>query len=249
MWALQFGVLTAANAALGRGHFRPFLTEFFDLMKMFAFISAGPTLLSSRPLRFKVTPKGEPGARALHPLLIPFCLLLGLYAVSDAIGLARLAGVWFHTHNPAAMLGAVIWGIGIVGMLAAVTVYGYRHVNRRRVYRVPVQLPAIVSTAEGEMPAIVCDLTLLGLACTTDVPLILGERVAITISDTGLTLSGAVRMARPDGSGASVAGVALTLDDEGRARLAALISAALHTPATRAFPVTPPLPAATRPAA
>jgi cellulose synthase (UDP-forming) len=229
MWALQFGVLTAANAALGRGQFRPLQTEFFDLLKMFAFISAGPTLLSSRPLRFKVTPKGEPGTRSLHPLLMPFWLLLGLYAAGNVVGLARLAGVGWHTDNVPAMLGAIVWGIGLLVLLAVVTVYGYRHVNRRRVFRISLQLPAVVTTASGEQPALVCDATLLGLGCRTDTPLTPGERVVVSLTDAGLVLPGVVQSVRAERTGSHVVGIANTLGEDQRVRLASFLAAALFT--------------------
>ena len=46
-----------ANIALGRGHYKVFETERYNLLKMMTFIKASFALIGFEPKSFKVTPK------------------------------------------------------------------------------------------------------------------------------------------------------------------------------------------------
>ena len=50
-------IIITANVVAGRGHFRYFQTEKYNLLKMIVFIQAILILFTRRPQKFKVTPK------------------------------------------------------------------------------------------------------------------------------------------------------------------------------------------------
>src|SRR5438093_10593184 len=106
---------------------------------MFAFIAATRTLFSSKPLRFRVTPKSGGSERAMHPLLAPVVALVLLYAGAAGLGVARLAGVLSSQH-PTAMVVAFLWTLAVLAILCAVLAHGYGHINRRRAARIPLNV-------------------------------------------------------------------------------------------------------------
>jgi cellulose synthase (UDP-forming) len=196
-WATQFVLLVAANIALGRGNYRYLHTEMFDLLKMFAFVQATITLVVSTPLKFKVTPKGEAGARTLHPFLVPFVVVFGIYLVAIAVGAARIAGWGINTANHAAMIAALGWGIALLAVLSVVLGYGYYHVSRRRASRLFSNVPAAIrSTSLTWAPFVetgLNDLSMTGCAFTTDHAFQRGETVEVQLIPGAIRLGGTVR--------------------------------------------------------
>ena len=177
LWALQFVLSTVATTMLARGHSRPLMTEFFDSLKMFAFIRASGTLISGKRVKFHVTPKGQRGERGVHALLLPFAGVIVVYAFSVGVGLLRLADLGLHTDNPDAMLAAVLWGLAILVFVAEVFAYGYRKVSQRASDRVPVQVE-VAYTLDDDPPRLINlrDLTTSGASFTSDVPLYRGTK-------------------------------------------------------------------------
>ena len=130
------------------------MTEFFDSLKMFAFIRASGTLISGKRVKFHVTPKGQRGERGVHALLLPFAGVIVVYAFSVGVGLLRLADLGLHTDNPHAMLAAVLWGLAILVFVAEVFAYGYRKVSQRASDRVPVQVE-VAYTLDDDPPRLI----------------------------------------------------------------------------------------------
>src|SRR5713226_8585913 len=64
-----FALGILANIALGRGRFRPFETERYNLLKMTTFIRASLALIGFEPKSFKVTPKSASKGRSAITLV------------------------------------------------------------------------------------------------------------------------------------------------------------------------------------
>jgi cellulose synthase (UDP-forming) len=80
-WVPYFAISIIANVAAGRGHFRYFQTEKYNLLKMIVFIQATLILFTRRPQSFKVTPKSAGAqvyaaeARSLSGYLVIYAIL------------------------------------------------------------------------------------------------------------------------------------------------------------------------------
>jgi len=194
IWAGQFVLSTTANIMLSRGHNRPLMTEFFDTLKMFAFIRASFTLITGKRAKFRVTPKGQPGERHFHALLLPFAVLIGVYIAGVGVGLARLAGLGVSTENPAAMTAAVIWGLGLAVFLAEVTAYGYRKVSQRSADRVSLDIKGAY-TDSGRIPheVIIRDLTTAGASFLSPEKLVPGSKIKLAIDQGDFSFKAVVR--------------------------------------------------------
>jgi cellulose synthase (UDP-forming) len=246
IWSVQFAVLFAANVTLGRGYYRYFRTEAFDFMKMFAFINASLVLVVEGTLKFRVTPKAQPGARRLHPLVLPYVAIIGLYATALGVGVLRLGDWGWSTGNREATVAAMGWGVAIAAILVALMTHTYRHVTRRRAFRVPVDLSATVVSGERTMSVHVRDLTLLGASLVTSERFEEGEAVTLTLDVPGVALDGVVRATWPLGEWWVVG---LQLGEDAPPALARYLAGRIFTRDEEAappiqFPATAPLRAA-----
>ena len=179
-WAIQFIVMNAANKALGRGHYRFWHTEMFDLMKLFAFVNAGLVLVVERTIHFKVTPKGEAGKRHFHPFVVPYLALLGLYLLAISIGTFRLDQEIWYTRNEPATIAAMIWSAAIMVVLGAVVSRSYRHITRRRAYRFPANKRVICRDSHGRGPVVLLDVTVEGGRLRCDHYIERGEQIELS---------------------------------------------------------------------
>lgn len=202
IWVGQFVLSTTANVMLSRGHNRPLMTEFFDTLKMFAFIRASVTLISGKRAKFRVTPKGQPGERRLHALLVPFAVLIAVYTVAVGVGLARLFGVGLTTDNPAAMTAAVLWGLGLAVFLAEVTAYGYRKVSQRSADRVSLDIIGFYwDRGRVSHEVIIRDLTTVGASFLADEELAPGSRIELAVGRSDFSFKAVVRRCAPTKAG------------------------------------------------
>jgi cellulose synthase (UDP-forming) len=227
-WLVHFVFGTTATNMLGRGNNRPLMTEFFDTLKMFAFIRASFTLITGHRPKFKVTPKGQPGERRVHNLLMPFILIIGCYAVSVTIGLLRLAGFGLGTANPAAMVAAVLWGLMIAVFLAEVTAYGVRKVSQRQADRVSLKIDGELSV-EGSRtwePVSVEDLTTMGASVVSLQAHPAGTRARIRFSRNSASFRSTVRRATKV-NGNYFLGLEIIANEKAQADLARLIASGL----------------------
>lgn len=231
-WAFQFVVMTAANITLGRGHYRYIQTEMFDMLKMFAFVQASLVLVVERSLHFKVTPKGQAGARRLHPFLRPFLVLIAAYVVCIAVGTARIADFGIGTHNRGAMVAAVAWAVFILYTIVTVTRYGYLHVTRRHVFRFTVDEPVtVVETSEGiRLRGRATDLTLAGASAEMEGAFAPGDHVRVRLDNHDIWFEADVRAVRPaQREGYAMLGLSITSSNLERVPLAQLLARRIFT--------------------
>jgi len=228
-WTAQFLAVAFANSMLGRGNNRYLMTEFFDLLKMFAFIKASLTLLTGKRVKFRVTPKGATPGRSLHGLLAPYAVLLILYTLSMGVGLLRIDGAILHSKHEAVQAAAILWAAAIMAALGIVIWYGYRKVSQRGADRVIANLNGTYCRRYGTRshPVLLQDLTTMGCAFLTPTPPPIGRDIRIEIGQQpGYVLRGRVRRVRKVGDAYEV-GASLHMGEAGRTRVAQLIAASV----------------------
>lgn len=158
--AIQF----VALRFLARGHYPPFLSVLFEVLRMPAILPATLAILAPRRnLRFRVTPKGRQGDGRAR---VPVPRLHVALAVASAVGmgwfLASLAGLTPLSYEiPWAAAGAAVFMAMNLGLLIAAIgrIRSSRFAgNRRASVRLPVSLPATVDGRGVEL----LDLSLTG---------------------------------------------------------------------------------------
>ncbi|HSW40941.1 MAG TPA: glycosyltransferase [Patescibacteria group bacterium] len=158
--AIQF----VALRLLARGHYPPFLSVLFEVLRMPAILPATLALLAPRRnLRFRVTPKGRQGdGRARVPVPRLHVLLAASSLVGMAWFVASLAGLTPVRYEiPWAAIGAALFMAMNLGLLIAAIgrIRSSRFAgNRRASVRLPVSLPATVDGSPVEL----LDLSLTG---------------------------------------------------------------------------------------
>ena len=229
VWAGQFLLSSLANYLLGRGHNRPLMTEFFDSLKMFAFIRASVTLITGKRGKFSVTPKGQPGERRMHQLLMPFVGLIGVYVVSIVIGAMRLLSVGLTTRNSSAMSAAIIWALVIAIFMAEVTAYGYRKVSRRHSDRIRLTLGMRYKIPGRDFEtAVAFDLTTSGASFIVEAPIPRGVSLLLQFESEGIATEATVRRAIPVDGGYLI-GVELAPSHYVKSQIARLLARSLFT--------------------
>lgn len=171
-WAPYFAITVLANSMGGRGHFRYFQTEKFNILKMVAFIQSTLTLLSWRALTFKVTPKSvddtvyKQEARALWI----YFAILGFINGAIVYGFIRLFS-WNHiTLSLQAYLIALAWSTynAMLILVAVSEALSGRH--ERKHYRFRTRLDARLFDGDLSMPvasASIRDLSVSGVGFVT----------------------------------------------------------------------------------
>ena len=226
-WAVQFASITAANKALGRGYHRFWRTEMFDLMKLFAFVNAGLALVIERSVRFKVTPKGQAGKKHIHPFIVPYLALLGLYVQGIIVGGFRLNGDVWQARNALATVAAMVWSAAIMVVVGAIVWRSYRHITRRRAYRFPANEGVVCKDGHGASSAVLLDLTVDGVRFRSEHPLEPGECVAVRAQRFDAPWISATVLSCAAEDGAWIVRAAVEDDAEARDELARLIAGRL----------------------
>lgn len=214
-WLIYFGSTQFANIVLGRGYYRWWSIEMFDLMKMFPFMQASLTLVLDRRVKFKVTPKSQGHARYLHPLMIAPLALVGLYLVAILVGGARLLGL-LPNQEAEVTLAAIVWAALMATILGIIAWRTYAHATIRSSHRHAIVGRGWVSWSGVTMPVSFLNLSLSGTGITSPRPLEVGETVYVGGLWQGTTRA-EVRQVRPAGQSWFV-GVAF--DDEDWRRIA-----------------------------
>jgi len=151
--AVQF----VALRLLARGHYPPFLSILFEVLRMPAILPATLAILAPRRnLRFRVTPKGRRGDGRAR---VPVPRLHAALAVGSAVGMAwfaaSLAGFTpLHYEIPWAAVGAAAFMAMNLGFLLAAIgrIRSSRFAgNRRASVRLPVSLAATLDGREVEL--------------------------------------------------------------------------------------------------
>jgi cellulose synthase (UDP-forming) len=158
-WAPYFILNILANQVGGRGVFRYFKTEKYNLLKTIIFIESTFTLFSNKPLKFKVTPKTVTGSvyseerKSLIWYMVIFGSLIG--AMVNAV----IAIIISTTANKQwdAFLIALFWAgyNAFVIMLALLEVFRKQH--ERKKYRFPINESGDIEIARGGQSMINAD--------------------------------------------------------------------------------------------
>lgn len=188
-----FALGMLANIALGRGKFRPFATERFNLLKMATFVKASFALVGFEPKSFKVTPKAaSEGLKALTPLIWPYYALSISIALSMIVGGLRLAGLFGNTGGTVmiALLISEGWALFnlfiIVGGIRSVV----KHITRRNTYRFPARVPVIVEVDGRQHQGFTTNIHEKGLSLLLSEPLTKGASVKIIMQLPHNTING-----------------------------------------------------------
>ncbi len=141
-----------ALVLLARGHYVPWLSMVFEVVRMPAVLPALAELVKSTDARFRVTPKGRLGdtrARVKSPPLIVALLALSIAAFVWSV--LTLAGLTPLTYSvPGGMYAATLFLFGNFALLVAATrkIMAPRHAGERRAsVRFPVSMLATVDGA------------------------------------------------------------------------------------------------------
>ena len=193
-WSVYFALSGLANVALGRGNYRYLKVEEFNLLKIFIFLWASTTLLWSRRLSFKVTPKATAqslDAREWRPVLMHI-VVAGLVLTSIVVGVANL--VWRFTVDYARtdiILGTIFWAFVSCGLISFTVRSVITRLHRRQSYRFPVELLVEVADPEGARAlALTSDISQHGIALvmkpqnradSTVRELQLGDRITVNL--------------------------------------------------------------------
>jgi len=161
-----FALGILANIALGRGRFRPFETERYNLLKMTTFIRASLALIGLEPKSFKVTPKSaSKGLGAITQLAWPYYSLVVVLLLSMVVGGLRLAGLFGGTGaNAAALAASEGWVLYNLCIIIAGIHSAMQHVTRRNTYRFPMHVPVTIQTGNRSLTGITANIHEQGLA-------------------------------------------------------------------------------------
>ena len=197
-WLPYFALGMLANVALGRGTFRFLAVEQYNLLKMFTFLRASATLLWSRALRFRVTPKGTTASvYALEQReLLPLVATLSGISLSLALGIVNLG--WSLTasyRHPELVAMSIAWAVANAGLVAIGVLKVRERLYARQSYRFSVRLPMEVSTeAGGRIAGTAENLSRYGVGLTAEGGLRTGQPVTarVLLPDGPLELQGEV---------------------------------------------------------
>lgn len=143
-WVPYFGFNILANQLGGRGHFRYFQTEKYNILKMMVFIQSTMTLVFHKNLKFKVTPKSVDNSvyRNERRSMRAYMAILGLITGVIIFGLIRLVSWQRGITQKETLLVTLVWAVynAIVILIGIWEVLGKPH--ERKQYRFPVNLEA-----------------------------------------------------------------------------------------------------------
>lgn len=143
-WIPYFILNIVANQSGGRGYFRYFQTEKYNILKTVIFIQASFTLISKKPLQFKVTPKSIDSSvyQQERVSMRWFLAIFGTLVGTAVFALAKILFVRISIASWEMFMIALFWAgyNAFVIYLAIREVFSRRH--ERKQYRFPVQIPA-----------------------------------------------------------------------------------------------------------
>ena len=141
-WAPYFFLTIWANNIEGRGYFRYFQTEKYNILKMAVFIQSTLTLFHTKSLKFKVTPKSVDSSvyKEERRTLRVYMVILGAITGAILYGLFQTIFQPITSLEKEAYLIAIFWA-AYNAMLIFIGIYevlGKSH--ERKQYRFPVHL-------------------------------------------------------------------------------------------------------------
>lgn len=145
-WAPYFLITLWANEALGRGYFRYFQTEKFNLLKMLTFLNSFIALLPIK-ISFKVTPKSAQDTdadlevRSMYLYIALFLLIL----IATIAGITQLETLLLAGEDPGLIGIALIWAVFNTGMIVLALEYVLTKKHRRETVRFTCDAPATLT--------------------------------------------------------------------------------------------------------
>jgi cellulose synthase (UDP-forming) len=141
-WAPYFALNVWANSIGGRGYFRYFQTEKYNILKMAVFVQSTLTLFHTRSLQFKVTPKSVDDSvyKEERRTLRVYMVILGAMTGAIFYGLFRTIFQPTTSLEKEAYLIAIFWA-GYNAMLIFIGIHEVlEKSHERKQYRFPVNL-------------------------------------------------------------------------------------------------------------
>jgi cellulose synthase (UDP-forming) len=196
---LPYVVLTAiANGALGRGHYRHWMAERYNLLKTFIFLRASLVLVWPGKLGFRVTPKQlDQSVYAQERInLLPHAVAISLVVLSIGVGIMNLLWGFTTSYSDVDMVAVtVLWSLANVGLMFLAVRDVLRRRHSRQDYRFPARVSASVAIAGGlPMPATTENLSRHGIGLVARLDADLGAEVKMTLGlpDGPLSVGGRV---------------------------------------------------------
>jgi cellulose synthase (UDP-forming) len=172
-WLPYFAITIVANSLGGRGHFRYFKTEQYNILKMVAFIQSTVTLVRCKGLSFKVTPKSVDASvyRKERAALRAFFAILGFIGGAILYALLRIRAWDGVTMDQQLYLIAVGWASynAAVILIAISEVLSKPH--DRKEYRFHIDVDGDLFAEDTSVPVIpvrIRDLSASGVGFVAD---------------------------------------------------------------------------------
>jgi cellulose synthase (UDP-forming) len=153
-WVPYFLLNFFANQIGGRGVFQYFKTEKYNVLKMIIFIQSTFTLVSKKPLTFKVTPKTvddtvyKQERQALRVYMVIFGSLVGsiIYSLIKALSP--------HTHSVTldAFIIALFWAAYNAYIIFSASTEVFQKKHERKQYRFPVDFEGRIFNGKTYLP-------------------------------------------------------------------------------------------------
>jgi len=155
-WVPYFAITIVANSLSGRGHFRYFKTEQYNILKMVAFIQSTVTLVRRKHVSFRVTPKAVDASvyRKERAALRAYFVILGCVGGAILYALLRIRAWQDVTMDNQLYLIAVGWASynAAVLLLAMAEVLSKPH--DRKEYRFHLDLDGDLFAEDVSVPVI-----------------------------------------------------------------------------------------------
>lgn len=155
-WIPYFLLSLFVNQLGGRGYFNYFMTERFNMLKMFIFIQSTFTLFQSKSLKFKVTPKSivrtvdQDERRSMRYFMMLFGLIIGvvIFGLWKTLLMGNVLGGFFNYAI------ALVWSSYNAFLILASLIVVLKKRHHRSEYRFPVQLQSkLVKRSSGQFVA------------------------------------------------------------------------------------------------
>jgi cellulose synthase (UDP-forming) len=202
-WAPYFLLTLLSNIALGRGYFRYIEVEKYNMLKLFTFIKASFTILVSKNLVFRVTPKvvDDSVKKKERRELKMHIVILIIIILSVLVGTINIIGKVFVSYSDINVaITAILWSIFNVSILG-ITLYDViRRLYYRNDYRFPIRLDSKIIELNGEQyESVTTDISRTGIGIIKKDTGEIGRyaKLSVILPDGVLNLSGNVVYDRP----------------------------------------------------
>lgn len=170
-WLPYFFLTMMTNIALGRGYFKYFEVEKYNTLKIFTFIKASLSLLWSKNMIFKVTPKTVDSSikmkerRELKGQITLFIIVLSSIAIG---AINTIWNVFFSYSSTVSAAIAIFWAI-FNGYILFISMYDVlKRMYFRNDYRFPIELNSkIIELTGNRFDTIISDISRSGISLAT----------------------------------------------------------------------------------